>query len=140
MELGRRIELRLQVLGISQAELARRADIPQTTVNSLIRSGRRSTPHLVKIARELQTTPAYLAGETDDPALDAPAPTLSSEDQAVLGLYHSLESSGQKAVIEIMRTMAQAALAGTAGQHALKQPTVSPVRVTRKPVTDHASQ
>ena len=80
MELGRRIELRLQVLGISQAELARRADIPQTTVNSLIRSGRRSTPHLVKIARELQTTPAYLAGETDDPALDAPAPTLSSED------------------------------------------------------------
>jgi len=78
---------------------------------------------LVKIARELQTTPAYLAGETDDPALDAPAPTLSSEDQeAVLGLYHSLESSGQKAVIEIMRTMAQASLAAKPADRPVKAP------------------
>lgn len=122
MELGRRIELRLQALGISQAELARRAEIPQTTVNSLIRSGRRSTPHLVKIARELQTTPAYLAGEADDPSLDAPPPMLSSEDQALLALYHSLESSGQKAVIEIMRTMAQAALAAPPASRSAKAP------------------
>lgn len=111
MIVGERILKRLSVLGFSQAELARRIGVRQSTINGLTRGEQRSSTHLHRIAVELKTTPAYLLGETDDPSLDAPPPTLSSEDQALLTLYHSLESSGQKAVIEIMRTMAQAALA-----------------------------
>lgn len=72
--LGARIRERLSSLGISQAELARRAKVPQTTLNGLVNSDARSTPHLTKIARALGTTPAYLTGEVDDPDLDAPPP------------------------------------------------------------------
>lgn len=129
--IGERIRQRLLLLGISQAELARRLKIHQATVNGLINGGQRSSTHLHRIAAELKTTPAFLSGETDDPSLDAPPPTLSSEDQALLALYHSLESSGQKAVIEIMRTMAQAALAGTAMQHPPKQRTALPMKAKR---------
>jgi phage repressor protein C with HTH and peptisase S24 domain len=76
MALGSRIEERLAELGINQSELARRAGLAQSTVNGLIRMGRRSSPHLIKIARLLETTPEYLAGETDDPEAGAlPPPT-----------------------------------------------------------------
>lgn len=88
MELSDRIEERLATLNMSQAELARRAAIAQSTINSMIRKGRRSTPHLAKIARELETTAEYLLGETDDPS---PAndsrrpvpPVISSDDDDV---------------------------------------------------------
>lgn len=83
MTLAQRIQARIEALGISQSELARRAGVPQTTVNSLVRGQRRSTPHIVRLAQVLQTTPAYLAGETDDASGDAPPPP--AQQQA---LYH----------------------------------------------------
>lgn len=67
MTLGQRIEDRRKQIGISQAELARRVGIRQSTVNSLIRGDSRSSRSIVQIARELHTTPAYLTGSTDDP-------------------------------------------------------------------------
>jgi|JI8StandDraft_2_1071088.scaffolds.fasta_scaffold03152_7 transcriptional regulator with XRE-family HTH domain len=80
MSLGERIEERLLALGLSQAELARRADVPQTTMNSLIRGKARTTPHLIRIARELETTPAFLMGETNDPRAEFPAPVFTQEE------------------------------------------------------------
>lgn len=74
MTVGQRILLRLQSLGISQSELARRVKMSQPAINALIAGRSRSSTHLHKIARELQTTPAYLSGETDDPASDLPPP------------------------------------------------------------------
>jgi transcriptional regulator with XRE-family HTH domain len=75
MTLGRRIEERRVAVGISQAELARRVGIRQSTMNSLINGDSRSSRSIVQIARELGTTPSYLLGETHDPDLNAvPAP------------------------------------------------------------------
>jgi transcriptional regulator with XRE-family HTH domain len=58
--------------GISQAELGRRVGIAQATVNKLATGGAYGTKHIHLIARTLRTSPAYLMGETDDPAPDAP--------------------------------------------------------------------
>lgn len=72
MIVGQRIVARLPVVGISQAELARRVPMSQSAMNNLIAGRSRSSTHLHKIARELLTTPAYLTGEIDDPDLGAP--------------------------------------------------------------------
>ncbi len=74
MTLGARIQSRLAALDMSQSELARRLSLAQTTVNSLVRGDSRTSTHLHRIARELQTTPSYLSGEIDDPAVDAAVP------------------------------------------------------------------
>jgi transcriptional regulator with XRE-family HTH domain len=70
--MGERITSRLRVLSISQSELARRVGLTQPAINALVRGASRSTAHLYKIARALETTPEYLLGETDDPDLNAP--------------------------------------------------------------------
>ena len=72
MDMGERIAERLSLLGISQAELARRVKIAQPTINALIKGNATGSKHLHKIASELETSPAYLCGETDDPAPVAP--------------------------------------------------------------------
>lgn len=66
MTLGERIALRLNELGLSQADLARGTGIPRTTINSLVHGNARTTPHLIKLAKVLQTTPDYLMGEGAD--------------------------------------------------------------------------
>lgn len=72
---GDRIEERLTKLGISQSELARRVGVKQPTINALIRGGNTTSKHLHRIAAELETSPAYLAGETDNDAPVAVAPS-----------------------------------------------------------------
>lgn len=79
MIVGQRIKARLEQLQLdqpdfSQAELARRVGMSQSGIVNLIAGRSRSSTHLHKIARELHTTPAYLSGETDDPASDLPPP------------------------------------------------------------------
>lgn len=66
-DLGERILERLQIVKISQSELARRVGITQPAIANLIKRGKGGSSHLHKIARELQTTSAYLIGETEDP-------------------------------------------------------------------------
>lgn len=53
--------------GFSQSELARRVGVSQSAIHKLASGGAYGSAHLHKIARELETTPAYLTGETDDP-------------------------------------------------------------------------
>ena len=72
MIVGQRIKARLAALQaeqpeLSQAEVARRVGMSQSGMVNLIAGRSRSTTYLHKIARELQTTPAFLTGETDDP-------------------------------------------------------------------------
>lgn len=74
MSVGSRILERLEVVGISQAELARRVGMSQPGINNLVAGRSRSSTYLHVIARELQTTPAYLSGETDDPTSELPPP------------------------------------------------------------------
>lgn len=78
MSLGERIEERLRALNISQAELARRVKVSQPTINALIRGGNTGSKHLHRIASELETSPAWLAGETDD--MSPVAPRMSAID------------------------------------------------------------
>lgn len=84
--IGPKIEARLRELGMSQAELARRTLIPQTTINSLVRGNSRSTPHLIKIARELNTTPAFLVGDVADQKAELPSQWFSEDDLEVLDI------------------------------------------------------
>ena len=74
MGLGERIAQRLKAVGLSQAELARRVGIRQSTMNSLINGNSRTTRSIVALARELRTTPDYLMGHSDDPDANAPLP------------------------------------------------------------------
>jgi phage repressor protein C with HTH and peptisase S24 domain len=71
MTVGQRVAELLDATGLSQAELARRVNVDQSTINGLIRGSARSSRHLHKIARELGTTWEYLTGETNDPGPDA---------------------------------------------------------------------
>lgn len=106
MNLSDRIKARLQELGLSQAELARRAKIPQTTVNGLVQGKSRTSVHLVRIARELQTTPAYLVGETDDPQGQLPDFPVTADEQAWLELFRGLDSRDKAAITQLLRTLA----------------------------------
>lgn len=77
--LGDRIAGRLGELGISQSELGRRVSVSQGTIAHLIAGRSVGSKHIAAIARELQTTPAFLTGETDDPSEGAlPLPTALS--------------------------------------------------------------
>lgn len=75
VSLGARIEERLTRLGMSQAELARRVKVSQPTINALIRGNNVGSKHLHRIAAELETSPAFLAGESDNDAPVSVAPS-----------------------------------------------------------------
>lgn len=105
MSVGQRISERLSLLGISQAELARRVGMAQSSVNALINRGKIGSKHLHKIARELQTTPEYLSGETDDPSPGAAAPQLSAEDRAVLETLRAMSPANRAAVMQMMKAL-----------------------------------
>lgn len=61
--------------GLSQSELARRIGVSQQNIHRLVSGKAYGSRHLHKIARELGTSPAYLAGEIDDPEEGAPPPS-----------------------------------------------------------------
>lgn len=78
MALSERIRARMEALGISQSKLSRQVGVTQGTIAHLASGRSSNSVHLPKIARELQTTVAYLEGETDDPA-DGYVPLPSTE-------------------------------------------------------------
>lgn len=114
MMIGQRIERLLRERKISQAELARRVGVDQSTINQLVKGGSRSSRYLHLIARELQTTPAFLTSETDDSELDAPtAPTISSTEQDWIDKLRGLEPKDREAVIRLTHSLANSATGGT---------------------------
>lgn len=86
MVIGERVRERMEANGLSQAELARRVGVSQPTINGLIHSNKIGSKHLHRIARVVGTTPAYLAGETDDPDLGAPPPAPPGPQIVMLGV------------------------------------------------------
>jgi len=107
MSLGQRIAERLTDIKISQSELARRARVPQSTMNGLIHGDYRWSPHLPRIAQVLGTTPAFLVGETDDAAPDATVETtLSSDEQELLDHYRAIEAKERAAIMTLARSLA----------------------------------
>lgn len=85
--IGERIKDRMEELGLSQSELARRVGVRQPTISRLLLGEAAGSKHLHVIARELGTTPQYLTGETDDPsegALPTPTPEQIAEQLGVV--------------------------------------------------------
>ena len=109
MALGARIEERLNALHISQAELARRAGVSQSTMNTIIRRPTRSSPHLVAIAQALKTTPAYLTGETDNPESETADLDLSAQERHWIELLRGLHRADREAVMQLTRSLAVSA-------------------------------
>jgi transcriptional regulator with XRE-family HTH domain len=110
MSLGDRIRTRLAQIGMTQAELCKRAEVPQSTLNSIIQRDSRSTPHLVRIATALRTSPAYLTEETDDPDSAVPDLAMSFEERELVGLTRRLGSADFEAVTYLIRRLAGAGI------------------------------
>jgi transcriptional regulator with XRE-family HTH domain len=105
--IGARIQERLRKLNISQAELGRRVGLTQPAIANLIHRNKTGTSHLHRIARELGTTPAYLAGETDDPDHNAPdTPPLSADEHRLVTIYRRLPTKDQAALKLLIARMA----------------------------------
>ncbi|MBB3035401.1 XRE family transcriptional regulator [Alteriqipengyuania lutimaris] len=81
-----RIEELLAAKGLSQSELARRVGVSQHSIWHLINKGKTGSRHITKIARELETSVAYLEGETDDPEADAPLPGAPRENMVEVAM------------------------------------------------------
>lgn len=128
---GARIDERLKKLKLSQAELARRVRISQPTINALIHGNNTTSKHLHRIAAELGTSPAWLAGETDEDAPVAVAPSALEAlteklDLAIvpeLEIGYSLgggatifEQYEQKGVVPFQRAWLRSMMRGTIGE------------------------
>jgi transcriptional regulator with XRE-family HTH domain len=108
MMVGQQILRRLAVVNISQAELARRVGMSQSAMHNLISGKSRSSTHIHKIARELATTPAYLTGETEDPASEGvDAPVLDVDSRVIADNLHHLRPSNRRAIAEVVRSLAE---------------------------------
>lgn len=94
----------MAAIRLSQSELARRVGLNQSSINGLIRGTQRSSTKLHQIARELQTTPAYLTGESDDP--DGDAPELDWEQRTLIESFSKLSDADRRALVQIAKSMA----------------------------------
>lgn len=96
--------------GLTQAELARRVGVAQQTIGRLVSGDTYGSRYLHLIARELQTTSAYLTGETDDPDSDAPdEPLIDSTERDWIELLRGLKPDDRKAVLTLTRSLANSA-------------------------------
>jgi len=103
---GDRLRERMEARGMSQAELGRRVGVAQTSIFKLLSGRSINSRYLHKIARELNTTPAYLTGETDDPSSDQPDDTMSSEDRDVVEMLNRLSDRDRAIVRQLIRSLA----------------------------------
>lgn len=127
MIVGQRIEEQLRALGISQAELARRVRLDQSTINGLVRGTSKSSRHIHKIAQVLRTTPAFLLGETDDPDGNTQAPDLTADERELVDLIRSIAPKDKAAILQLTRSIA----------HCTPSPTIhEPGREFRRTGTD----
>lgn len=107
MIVGARILERMDAVGLSQAELARRVGLAQPTIFNLIHRGKKGSTKLHLIARELETTPAYLTGETDDASADLGAPpALDAETRRLVQYFPHLAAKDRKAIMQLVESLA----------------------------------
>lgn len=107
-----RLRERLDARELSQAELARRVGVTQQSIAKLVAGRSSGSRFLHRIARELQTTTAYLEGETDDPASDIPDDLLTSDEREWIELLRRLLPKDRDAVMQLTRSLAEGANEG----------------------------
>lgn len=76
----------MSTVGLSQSGLARKIGVSQATIGKLALGDSSGSKYLHLIAQHLETTPAYLLRETDDPAVGAYIPPSKVEIAEQLGL------------------------------------------------------
>ncbi len=108
-----RLKACLAKRGISQAELARRVGLQQSTINLLFNGRSQSSTKLRDIARELHTTAAYLEGLTDDPESEIADVGISFEERQLITLTRALDREDFEALAHLVRSLARAASLGT---------------------------
>lgn len=79
---GDRIRARLKALDQSQAWLARQIGISPQAVSQLVTGGTTNTARLYDLTSALQTNPAYLTGDVDDPTPEAGGVPATPESMA----------------------------------------------------------
>lgn len=99
----------MTALGFTQAELARRVGVKQPTIFKLIHENKSGSRNLHLIARELETTPAYLTGETDDPAGEWEPQKLTAEERDWLDWLRAAAPADRKALAQLAKTIAGSA-------------------------------
>lgn len=72
LNIGQRIKERREVIGMSLSELARKIDVPKSTLHRYENgfAGNLSAELVVPIAKVLHTTPEYLLGFSDIPSIE----------------------------------------------------------------------
>lgn len=81
-----RFRARMEALGLTHSELARRVGVKQPSITRLATGEQSGSRHLHVIARELKTTPEFLSGKTDDPSEGYVPPPTSEAVAADLDL------------------------------------------------------
>lgn len=91
---------------LSYSEVARQLGVKQPTISRIAKGEQRSTARLDHLAQIVQTTPAYLTGETDDPSPNAaPNPSFDRvERELVLGL-RELQPGDRAALLRIANSL-----------------------------------
>ena len=75
---------------MTQAALARRVGVAQQTIARLVSGESYGSRYLHLIARELETTPAWLTRETDDPDSHAAHDPITGDEREWLDAYHAV--------------------------------------------------
>jgi transcriptional regulator with XRE-family HTH domain len=123
---GARIEERLKAARLSQSALARSVKLSQSTINGLVKGDQRSTTKLHEIARVLNTTPAYLSGEIDDPDCNAvQEPPLDFETREILDDIADMDPADRRAIAQLARSLTRRAPSRREGPATLHAPVTS---------------
>ena len=112
MEIGDRIKLRREELGMSQEELAKKVGYKSRSSVNKIETDGRGLPQnkIVMFARALQTTPAYLMGWTAEDVADAMADLTDTALKTAMTpteVQRIRENSYENLVIKEMKKMNQ---------------------------------
>ena len=104
MTVGERIRLRRKELKLTQDELGQRLGLKKSAVCRLEREENNiTTDRIAKIAKALDTTPAFLMGWDD---LDITFP-LDSKDKELIVTFHSFNDEGKRRVLEYARDLSK---------------------------------
>ncbi len=123
-----RLKDRMEACGLSQAELARRVGVAQTSIFKLLSGRSYNSRYLHIIARELQTTAAFLTGETDDSTAELPDDVLTSQDRDDISLLQRLRTTDRDAIRHLMRSLASDAPESRSAPTSVQPTLHSPVR------------
>lgn len=101
----------MALLNITQAMMVRELGLSQGAISKIVNNSPSGSSHLHRVARMLQTTPAYLTGETADADADAPPPPVLSRDEAELvEHYRSLTPHDRETILRTARALSGAAM------------------------------